>query len=88
MQVSWPVDNLAVCIVRFLCTERRPSNETFEHNSTYTPPVAAVVITLATEDLGSDVIRGADSRVCELATRFAPGVYLVSVADSQLDLVE
>ena len=88
MQGSGPVDNLAISIVVFLCTEWRPSDQTFEHDGANTPPIAAVVVALATEDLGSDVIGSTNGRVCELATGLSPGVDLMTVADSQLNLVE
>jgi hypothetical protein len=88
VQVSWPIDNLAVGIVRLLCAERRPADQTFEHDCANTPPIAAVVVALSTEDFGSDVIGGTNSRVCKLTARLAPGVDLMAVADSQLNLVE
>ena len=88
VQVSRPVDNLAVGIVGFLCAEWRPSDQTFEHDGANTPPVAAVVVALATENLGSDVIGSTNGRVCELTAGLAPGVDLMTVADSQLNLVE
>jgi len=87
-QVSRPVDNLAVGVVRLLGTEWRPANQALEHDGAHTPPVASLVVTLATEDLGSNVIRCADSRVCELPTRLAPGVDLVAVRYRKLNLVD
>jgi len=88
VQVSGPVYNLAVCVVGFLCTERGPTNQALEHDGANAPPITAVVVALAAEDLGSNIVGSTDGRVGELTTRFAPGVDLMAVADSQLDLVE
>lgn len=88
VQVSGPVDNLAVCVVRLLGAERRPANKTLEHDGAHTPPIAAVVVALAAEDFGSNVVRGTDGRVSELAARLAPGVDLVAVTHRQLNLVK
>lgn len=88
VQVSRPIDDLAVGVMGFLCTEWGPSDQTLEHDGADTPPIAAVVVALATEDFGSDVIGSTNGRVCELAAGLAPGVDLMTVADSQLNLVE
>ena len=86
-EVSGPVDNLAVCVVRLLGTEWRPANQAFEHDGTHTPPIATLVVALATENLGCDVIRCSDGGVCELSARLAPGVDLVAVGHRELDLI-
>ena len=88
VQVSGPVDDLAVGVVRLLCAEWRPSDQTFEHDCANTPPITAVVVALAAEDFRGDVVGGTNGRVCELAAGLAPGVDLMAVADSQLNLVE
>lgn len=88
MQVPRPINNLAVSIMRLLSAERRPANQTLKHNRTHRPPIAAVVVALAAENLGRNVIRRTDGRVGELATRLTPCVDLGTVADSELDLVE
>lgn len=78
-EVSRPVDNLAVSVVRLLGTEWRPANQALEHDGTNTPPVTSLVVTLATEDLGRNVIRRTDGGVRELPARLAPRVDLVAV---------
>lgn len=88
MQVSWPVNDLAVGVVGFLGAERRPADQALEHDGSDTPPVTAIVVALSAEDLGSDVVWSTDGRVGELATRLAPSVDLVAVAHGELDLVE
>lgn len=87
-EVSRPVDNLAVGIVRLLGTEWGPTDEALEHDGAYTPPITALVVAFAAEDLGGDVIRSADSGVRKLPAGLAPGVDLVAVGDRQLDLVD
>lgn len=88
MQVTGPIDNLAVRVMRFLGAEWWPPDQTLEHNSTQTPPVTAVIITLSAEDFWCNIIRGTNSRVRELATRFPPCIDLLTIADGQLDLIE
>ena len=87
-EVSRPIDDLAVGVVRLLSTERRPADEALEHDSAHTPPVTALVVALATEDLGGDVIRGTNSRVSQLPARLAPGVDLVAIRYRQLNLID
>ena len=73
--------------MRILCAERRPSNQTLKHNSAYRPPVAAKCVTVATENLWSNVVRRSDGRIRHNSTRLAPGVDIAAVADCQIDLV-
>lgn len=87
MQVTRPVDNLAVRVVWLLSAERRPADQTLEHDCAYRPPITAVVVTLTAEDLRRDVVGCTDGRVGELSTRLTPCVDLGTVADSQLNLV-
>lgn len=86
-EVALPVNDLAVGVVRFLSAEWRPADQALEHDGAHTPPVASLVIASPTEDFGSDVVWRAHSRVRKLAPRLTPGVDLVAVGDSQLDLV-
>ena len=74
--------------MRLLSAERRPANQTLKHNRAHRPPIAAVVVALAAENFGRNIIRRTDGRVGELATRLTPCVDLGTVADSELDLVE
>lgn len=43
---------------------------------------------MASEDLGSDVVRGADGGVGEHAAGFTPGVDLATVAHCEIDLIQ
>ena len=83
-----PVDDLAVRIVRIFGTERRPADETLEHNCASRPPVAGEGVALAAENLRGDVVRRSDSRVSHDATGFTPGIDLGAVANGEVDLVE
>lgn len=87
-QVSRPVDNLTVRVVRLLGAERWPSDQTLKHDCANTPPITAKVISFAAEDLGCNVIRCTDSGVGQLSPRFTPCVYLGTVRYSKLNLVE
>lgn len=87
-EVSWPVDNLAVCVMRLLGAEWRPADQALEHDCANTPPIAALVVALATEDFRRNVIRCADSRVSKLPARLAPCVDLVAVRHRELDLID
>lgn len=71
-----------------LGTERRPSDLTFEHDRTQTPPVTVLCIPVATEDFRSNVVRGTDGRVGHNSAGLSPIVDHASVADSQIDLVQ
>lgn len=87
-EVSLPVNDLAVGVVRLLGTEWGPTDQALEHDGSNTPPVTSLVVTLATENLRSNVIRRTDSGVGELPTRLAPGVDLVAVRYCQLNLID
>jgi hypothetical protein len=86
-EISGPVDDLAVCVVRLLGAEWRPADQAFKHDGAHTPPIAALVVALATEDLRCDVIRCSDRGVSKLSARLAPCVDLVAVGHRKLDLV-
>jgi len=86
-EVSGPVDNLAVCVVRLFGAEWRPADQAFEHDSAHTPPIAALVVALATENLGCNVIWCSDGGVCKLSARLAPSVDLVAVGHRKLNLI-
>jgi hypothetical protein len=73
--------------VRLLSAERRPANETLEHDGADRPPITAVVVTLAAEDFWRNVVGCTDGGVGELSTRLTPCVDLGTVADSELNLV-
>lgn len=88
MKMARPVDNLPVRIMGFLGAERRPSDQTLEHDGAQAPPVAAEVVALSAEDLWRNVVWGTDCGVCKLTTRLSPGIDELSIADGQLDLVE
>lgn len=88
MQVPRPVHNLPVCVMRLLSAERRPTDETFEHDSAHRPPIASKVVSIAAEDLGGNVIGSTHSGVSELPAGLSPGVDLGAVADCQLNLVQ
>jgi len=83
-----PVDNLAVGVRVQLGAEWWPADKAFEHDGADTPPIAAVIVAATAEDLGRDVVWSSHGRVSELATRFAPCVDLIAVADCQLNLVD
>jgi hypothetical protein len=88
VEVTLPIDDLAVRIMWLLCAERRPADKTFKHDSTNAPPIAAEIVALAREDLRCDVVWCANGGVRELTPRFAPGVDLVAVGDGKLNLVD
>ena len=88
VQMTRPIDNLAIGIVRLLSTERWPSYQTLEHNGPHTPPIAPKVIPLPAKDLRRNIIWRSHGGVGELPTGFAPGVDLVAVGDCELDLVD
>jgi len=73
--------------MRLLGAEWRPANQAFEHDGADTPPIAALVVALATEDLWCDVIGRSNGRVSELSARLAPCVDLVAVGHCELDLI-
>lgn len=83
-----PIDNLPVSVMCLFGAERRPTNQTFEHDCSYRPPIAAERITLSAKDLRRNVIRGPHRRVGHDTARFAPGVDLPAVADCEVDLVQ
>ena len=43
---------------------------------------------MATEDLGSNIIGGANSRICHDSSRLSPVIDCATIADSEVDLVE
>ena len=63
-QVMRPVDDLLIRLMRGLRTEGWVSNETFKHDRAQRPPVTLVTIALLQENLGSDIIRRSDRRIC------------------------
>jgi hypothetical protein len=63
MQVSWPVNNLTVCVVWLFGAERRPADKALEHDGAHGPPIAAEVVSLSTEDLWRYVVGSTHSRV-------------------------
>ena len=63
-EVMWPIDDLLICLVRGLRTEGRVSNEALEHDRTQGPPVTLVSVSFLEENLGGDVIRRSDGRIC------------------------
>lgn len=87
VQVARPVDDLAIGVVSLFSTERWPADQTFKHDSSNTPPIAALVIASSTEDLGCDVVGSANSRKGQLTTRLSPGIDLFPVGNCELDLV-
>ena len=64
MQVPLPVHNLAVCLARVFCTERRPSDQALEHDRSQTPPVTTKVVAFAAEDFRRYIVRRPDGAVC------------------------
>lgn len=87
MKILRPLNNLAVRVDSLLSAEWRPSNQTFEHDGSNGPPITAIVITLARENLRCNVIGRSYSGIGKLATRFSPGVDLGSVGNGELDFV-
>lgn len=83
-----PRYNLAVRIMRILRTERRPTDNTLEHDGAQRPPITFVGVPLTAKDLGRDVIRRSDCRVGHDAPRFTPRVDLSAVAHCEVDLIE
>ena len=88
LQVAAPVYDLPIRDVRLFRTERRPSNQALKHNCPDTPPIAAKIVTFATENFGGDIIGGSNSGVSELTPRFTPSVDLIAIRNGQLDLID
>jgi hypothetical protein len=88
VQVTRPIHNLPIRIVSLLSTEWWPADQTFEHDCTKRPPITAEIIALTAEDLRSDVVRSTNSRVGELSSRLTPCVYLLTIADRELNLIK
>lgn len=70
-----------------LGTERRPANQTLEHDGTQRPPIAIERVALARKDLRGDVVGRADGGVSHDPTGLPPVVDLRPVAYSKVDLV-
>lgn len=68
--------------------ERRPTDQTFKHDGSNRPPIAAERIALSAKDFRGNVIGGSHRRVRHDTARFAPGVDLPAVADCEVDLVQ
>ena len=60
VQVTRPVNDLPIRIVRLLRAERWPADQALEHDRSNTPPITPEVVTLPGEDFRSNVIRCAD----------------------------
>lgn len=56
-----PVHDLAVGVVAILGAEWGPSNKTLEHDGTKRPPIAVKGVSMASENLGGDVVGSSDS---------------------------
>jgi len=63
-KVMRPIDNLLVRLVRSFRTEGRIPDETLEHDGAQRPPITLVSVSLLQENLGRDVIRRPDRRIC------------------------
>jgi len=83
-----PVDNLSVCVMSILSTERRPADLTLKHDRTKTPPVAILSVTMSAEDLWCDVVWSANRGICHNTSRLAPIVNYSTVTNSEIDLIE
>lgn len=70
-QVMLPVDDLLIRLVRGLRTKGWVSNKTFKHDRAQRPPVTLVTITLLQENLGRDIIRRSNRRICLHTQRVA-----------------
>lgn len=77
-----PVHDLPVGIVCVLSTERWPSNLTFKHDRTQTPPIAVLGVSMTAENFRRNVIRGTNRRVSHHSPRLSPIVDDTSVTDS------
>lgn len=87
IQALSPVDDLPVGVGSVLRTEWRPSNQTFEHNSTNRPPIAKVGVSLAVENFRRNIIRSSNGRVCHSATGLSPSVDLSTVGYRQVNRI-
>lgn len=63
-----PVDDFAVRIMRVFGAERRPADETLEHDGSNRPPVAGEGVSFAGEDFRCNVVGCSDSRIGHDAT--------------------
>lgn len=88
LQKVTPVHNLPIHILVVLTAEGWPTNQTFEHDRANGPPIACIVVSVAREYLGRNVVGRADGGIGKLSTRLAPSVDLAPVADCQLNLIK
>lgn len=58
-----PIYNLPIRIVWIIGAERRPSDQTLEHDRSQTPPIAIESIPVSTKDFGGNIIWRTDGRV-------------------------
>lgn len=63
VQTLPPVDNLSVCVMAILGTERRPAHQTLEHDSAQTPPIAVEAVSVSREDLGCNIVGSSHSGI-------------------------
>lgn len=88
VEIRTPGDNLSICVMGIFGTERRPSDLTFEHDRTETPPIAIIGITMSTENFWSNIIGCTNSRVSHDSSRLSPVIDNASVANCEVDLVK
>jgi hypothetical protein len=83
-----PVHNLPIRVMGLFGAERRPTNLTFKHNSSKTPPVAVKRVAITSENFWSNVIWSPHSGVRHDSSRLPPIIDNSSVAYCKIDLVK
>lgn len=83
-----PVDDFAICFMRFLGTEWRPSYEALEHNSSKGPPIALLSVSLVDEYFRRNVVGSTNGGIGHNTTGLTPRVDLIPVRNRQVDSVD
>jgi hypothetical protein len=68
--------------------EWRPSNLTFKHDRTQTPPITVLAVAMTTEDFRGNIIGSTDSGIRHDSPRLSPVINDTPVTYSKVDLIE
>ena len=74
--------------MRVFSTERRPADQTFEHDGSDRPPVATKSIAISSEDLRCNVVGSTNGGISESPTGLTPCIDLATIANGEVDLVQ
>ena len=89
VQRAAPIDNLAIGIMGVFGAKWRPTDQAFEHDGSYRPPITSKGVALPTKNFRGDVIGSTHSGICKSSTvRLSPRVNKTSVTYRQVDLIQ